>query len=186
MPPQSEQSGPGRPLERWEELATDAVGDIIEFWGFKRNHGRTWALLFLRGDAASSADLQAALQLSKGAVSMVTSDLERWGVVRRTRVSGSAARHYEAELDFWQMISRVFRDRELEIVSRVRDDLDDAMRLAMLSDDVPQESLSRLRRMKQLASVVSDLLSMFLQTSRLDVSSLASVLVPRGERRNEH
>ena len=37
-------------LARWEQIAIEAVGDVIEFWGFKRNQGRVWALLYLRDE----------------------------------------------------------------------------------------------------------------------------------------
>ena len=41
------ETSPGLP--RWESLAIDAVGNVIEFWGFKHNQGRVWAVLYLRG-----------------------------------------------------------------------------------------------------------------------------------------
>src|SRR6476661_6372016 len=55
-------------LEPWEALVVDAVGNTIDFWRFKRNHGRVWALLYLRGKPSSAAEIQRALGLSKGAV----------------------------------------------------------------------------------------------------------------------
>ncbi len=35
--------------EGWqsETLVTDAIGQLMEFWGFKRNMGRVWAMLYL-------------------------------------------------------------------------------------------------------------------------------------------
>ena len=54
-------------LSRWEAMATDAVGQVIEFWGFKRNHGRVWALLYLRDEPLSAAHIEEELALSKGA-----------------------------------------------------------------------------------------------------------------------
>ena len=42
-------------LPRWEALTTDAVGNVIEFWGFKHNQGRVWALLYLRGNKEHEA-----------------------------------------------------------------------------------------------------------------------------------
>ena len=67
----------------WRSLVADAVGNFIEFWGFKRNHGRVWALLYLEGRAMTASEIQDALDLSKGAVSMITREIERWGVSRR-------------------------------------------------------------------------------------------------------
>ena len=59
------------PLSHWESVAVDAVGNFIEFWGFKRNQGRVWALLYLRDAALDAQELQDELGLSKGAVSMI-------------------------------------------------------------------------------------------------------------------
>ena len=32
----------------WEEEAIHVVGEVISFWGFKENHGKIWALLYLK------------------------------------------------------------------------------------------------------------------------------------------
>src|SRR5688500_17886473 len=69
----------------WETLVVDAVGNVIEFWQFKRNQGRVGALLYLRGKAMNAAELQETLGLSKGGVSMLVRELEQWGVVVRQR-----------------------------------------------------------------------------------------------------
>jgi DNA-binding transcriptional regulator GbsR (MarR family) len=162
-------------LERWEELAVNAVGHVIEFWGFKRNHGRTWCLLYLRGEPMSSTDLQEALDLSKGAVSMITRDIEQWGVTHRTRVKGSNAWHFVAEVDFLQMLRRVLRERELKMVERVRDDLKDALHYAR-EDDVDETILRRLRGMLRLADMISDAVGFFLKTMRLDFTEADELL----------
>ena len=46
------------PMIGWEQVAIDAVGNVIEFWGFKRNQGRVWALLYLRDVALTAAELE--------------------------------------------------------------------------------------------------------------------------------
>lgn len=162
-------------LERWEELAVNAVGHVIEFWGFKRNHGRTWCLLYLRGTPMSSADLQEELDLSKGAVSMITRDLDQWGVAHRTRVAGSKAWHFVAEVDFLKMLRRVLRERELQMVQGVRDDLKDALYFAREAD-ADEDTIKRLRGMVRLADMVADAVSFFLKTLRLDFTDTDEVL----------
>ena len=87
-PPPDEDLGE---LERWESMAIEAVGQVIEFWGFKRNQGRVWALLYLRGESFSAAEVESILRLSKGGVSMLLRDLERWKVISRVRHAGSSA-----------------------------------------------------------------------------------------------
>src|SRR5260370_19647799 len=78
-------------LARWEQIAIDAVGDVIEFWGFKRNQGRVWALLYLHDEALPASAIGRTLGLSKGAVSMLIRGLERWRVIRRARGPGASA-----------------------------------------------------------------------------------------------
>ena len=43
---------------------------------------------------------------------MTLAALGRWGVVHRVWVRGQRREHYEAETDFWKMISGVLNERE--------------------------------------------------------------------------
>ena len=162
---------PGQGLPRWETLAIDAVGNVIEFWGFKHNQGRVWALLYLRGTSMSAFQLEDELGLSKGAVSMLVRDLERWGVVLRIRQPGTGAWHYRAETDLVRMVSRVIQEREGAFITRIRADLEEARRLAA-AGGAGRERLQRIERMATLASGAERALKVFLRTARLDLSSL--------------
>src|SRR3954452_22486334 len=95
-----------------EAAVSDVVGRLIEFWGFKRNMGRIWAVLYLSPEPLSAEDLRQALKLSSGAVSMTLNELSRWGVVRKVWVQGERKDFYAAEVALWRMISRVFNERE--------------------------------------------------------------------------
>src|SRR5256712_13521798 len=70
----------------------DAVGALMEFWGFKRVMGRVWTILFLRGEPLSAAELCEQLAISSGAASMALAELEHWAVVRRSRKPGEIGR----------------------------------------------------------------------------------------------
>ncbi|TDP72055.1 ArsR family transcriptional regulator [Bradymonas sediminis] len=167
-------------LDRWEALAINAVGRVIEFWGFKRNHGHAWCLLYLRGEPMSAADLQRELGLSKGAVSMISRDLEAWGVAHRVQVPQSKVRHFVAEVDFLQMLRRVIQARELSLVVRVRDDLKDALYFAR-EQEVDPARLKRVRGMLRLADMMTDALSFFLKTLHLDFSEADDLLEDTGD-----
>jgi DNA-binding transcriptional regulator GbsR (MarR family) len=168
-------------LPRWEALTTDAVGNVIEFWGFKHNQGRVWALLYLRGMAMSATQLEDELGLSKGAVSMLVRDLERWGVVLRIRQPGTGAWHYRAETDLVRMVSRVIQEREGAFIARVRADLEEARRLAA-NAGVGRERLARLERIAALALGAERALRVFLRTARLDLSGLLLAFRDSGSR----
>ncbi len=163
-------------LPLWQSLITGAVGDVIEFWGFKRNHGRLWALLYLRDEPMTARQLREDLQLSKGAVSMITRDLEEWNVVRRIHPEDQQACQFVAQNAFMAMITRVLQQREGQLISRVQQDLDDAYRLARQQDGVDDATLERIARMQRLAGLIGQALQIFTRTARLDVSDTKDLL----------
>lgn len=167
------ETSPGLP--RWESLAIDAVGNVIEFWGFKHNQGRVWAVLYLRGVSMTATQLEEELGLSKGAVSMLVRDLERWGVVVRIRQPGTGAWHFRAETDLMRMVSRVIQERESAFIGRIASDLEEARRLASVSG-VGKDRLARLEKLTALAAGAERALRIFLRTSRVDLSSLLAAL----------
>jgi len=168
-------SGDHLALPAWEALVVDAAGTAIDFWGFKDSHGRIWALLYMRGQSLTAAELQAALGLSKGAVSLALRELEHWHVVQRVRSLGSRSWRYEAETDFMTMISRVISEREAALLNRLRGQLERAEAEA-LAAKIPGEVLERLRRLRQLAQLSEQALGAFLSTAQLDARGVAQAL----------
>ncbi len=167
--------GEGR-LRPWEAVSLDAVGTVIEFWGFKRNQGRLWALLFLRGRAYRASEIQAELGLSKGAVSVLVRELEQWGVVRRVRLPGHRAWHFEAEQDLMAMIRRVLESRELKLVRGVLADLERAETLVRQDPSASRRERERLIRMRRVARGVERALSAFMDTARFDAGGAIKAL----------
>lgn len=171
---EDEQTGLGT-LQPWEALVVDAVGHVIDFWKFKRNQGRVWALLYLRDQAMSAQEIQDALGLSKGAVSMLTRELEQWGVVLRVRDPGDANWHFRAESDLMKMVGRVVEEREGALVSRVLHDLERAQRLAAQAR-VDAKVQQRLARMVRLAQLSERAVETFVTTARFDFGRAAAAL----------
>jgi HTH-type transcriptional regulator, glycine betaine synthesis regulator len=173
---------PGAVATREEEQSlvhevADAVGALMEFWGFKRVMGRLWATLYLSEDPLSAAELCERLEISTGAASMTVNELERWGVVLRSRRPGDRREYFEAETDIWKMVSRVLRERELaqveralEVFERARDRLQRAIppgeqaRIARMVD--------RIGKLVDLARVGRALLSAIVQQGRADLTPL--------------
>lgn len=94
----------------------DTIGNLMEFWGFKRAMGRVWALLYTGPTAITAGDIGETLQMSTGAVSMTLAELTKWGVVRRSWVPGDRRDFYEAETSVWKLVSRVIKERELLMI----------------------------------------------------------------------
>ena len=171
-----------------EAAVSDVVGRLIEFWGFKRNMGRLWAVLYLSPDPLSAEDLRQSLSLSSGAVSMTLSELSRWGVVRKVWVQGERKDFYAAEVQLWRMISRVFSERErAEIIAAIESFQEalaqvEKMRHAPDAKSRAKAELQkeRIGHLLELARLGGRLLDALLSTAKLDAEPLVRFLLGRG------
>jgi len=177
--------------ELWqsEVLVSDSIGRLIEFWGFKRNMGRLWAILYLSDRPLSAPELQDRLQLSSGAVSMTLNELTRWGVVKKVWIQGERRDHYAAEGNFWKMISRVFNERERVEVLDAIDIMEDAIRFLNDKAKEPQDrgraqfQEERIRELLDLARLGKQLLDALFKDAKVDGSPLMNVLLGGTEKR---
>ena len=159
-----------------EAAVSDVIGRLIEFWGFKRNMGRIWAVLYLSPEPLSAEDLRQALRLSSGAVSMTLNELSRWGVVRKVWVQGERKDFYAAEVQLWRMISRVFSEREkTEIVMAIEafeEALADVSKLRHSTDPKTRAraelQYERINQLLELARLGKRLIETLLATAKLD------------------
>ena len=147
----------------------DAVGALIESWGFKRNMGRMWAVLYLENHPLSAADLGERLGLSTGAVSMLLTELQEWGVIKKAWVVGERREHYEPETSIWKVVSRVLRERELQWIRTAHDSFASAHeQLAPATDERTATIAKRVAGLVQLAQVGATLLEAVLQGESID------------------
>jgi HTH-type transcriptional regulator, glycine betaine synthesis regulator len=169
-----------------EAAVSDVVGRLIEFWGFKRNMGRVWTVLYLSPDPLSAEDLRHALGLSSGAVSMTLSELARWGVVRKVWIQGERKDFYAAEVQLWRMISRVFNERERSEVLAAIDAFEDALetldRIRKTSGDAAERARAglqyeRISQLLELAKLGRRLLDGLVSTAKVDAEPLVRFLL---------
>jgi DNA-binding transcriptional regulator GbsR (MarR family) len=177
--------------ELWqsEVLVSDSIGRLIEFWGFKRNMGRLWAILYLSDRPLSAPEMQDRLQLSSGAVSMTLNELTRWGVVKKVWLQGERRDHYAAEGNFWKMISRVFNERERVEVLDAIDLMEDAIQFLKDKAKEPeargraQFQEERIRELLDLARLGKQLLDALVKDAKVDGSPLMNVLLGGTDKR---
>ena len=147
----------------------DAVGALIEAWGFKRNMGRMWAVLYLEDHALTASDLSERLGLSSGAVSMLLAELLQWGAVTKSWVVGERREHFEAETSIWKMVSRVFRERELRWIKTALDAFEAAGKELKPGHDARRAFVAkRITGLTQLAQVGAHLLESILEGESID------------------
>jgi DNA-binding transcriptional regulator GbsR (MarR family) len=172
-----------RPLWQSEILITDLVGRLIEFWGFKRNMGRVWAILYLSPTPLSAAEIQSALKLSAGGVSMTLQELARWGVVKKVWVVGDRRDYFAAEVHLWKMVSRVLAEREGSEILAAIEACEEALRSVepfRTSADEGERRRAELqsRRIHALLKVArlgKQLLDMLLRSSRIDPTVISGL-----------
>jgi DNA-binding transcriptional regulator GbsR (MarR family) len=169
-----------------EVAVSDIIGRLIEFWGFKRNMGRVWTVLYLSPEPLSAEDLRQALQLSSGAVSMTVSELARWGVVRRVWIQGERKDFYTAEVQLWRMISRVFNERERGEILAAIDVLEEALRQLDRTRKTSADPAARARaelqheritHLLELARLGRRLLDALVSTAKVDAEPLVRFLL---------
>ena len=178
--------------ERAIGIVADAVGELMRFWNFKPSLGRIWAILYLSAGPLDAEEIESRSGLSTGNVSMSLQEMLQWGVVKRVPPGthpGTTGRRrlFVAETDMWAMVARVFRDRELRLVERTIDQLEEALALldgvgrggnptAMLQS---RFVVTRVRNLLELAKTGRRLLEGLSRTGSVDFSSIRDVLRAR-------
>ncbi|RMF12353.1 MAG: MarR family transcriptional regulator [Candidatus Dadabacteria bacterium] len=146
-------------LERKVLAACDAVGEFIEYWGFKGVYGRIWCLLALSRYPLTQADIARRLDISRSLVSGAVGELVDLGLIRATDDSRNAP--YEAVIDVWPTIADVLRSREWMLIEAARIRLEAALEEAELLDSTREPHpwrADRLRFLLRMTEIAQQLL----------------------------
>jgi DNA-binding transcriptional regulator GbsR (MarR family) len=170
-------------LSRADLAVADAVGALMELWGFRRQLGRIWAVLFLSDRPLAAPELCDRLQISTGLLSMSLAELRSWGVVRSVDVRGDRKEHFEAETHVWRMVARVLRERERRAVEDALAAFERAhaeLRAARADVDPAVKAAARfkLRRLEQLVDLARTglgLLKVLVESARVDAGPLKAL-----------
>lgn len=170
-------------LAQADLAVADAVGALMELWGFRRQLGRVWAVLFLSERPLCAPDLCDRLQISTGLLSMSLAELRRWGVVRPVEVAGDRKEHYEAETNVWRLVTRVLREREMEAVRGALATFDRALSeirgaLGDLDPALRARARFKARRLEQLLDLTRaalNVLRILVDSARADVGPLKAL-----------
>jgi DNA-binding transcriptional regulator GbsR (MarR family) len=170
-------------LQHVELRVADAVGGLMELWGFRRQLGRVWAVLFLSERPLAAPELCRRLQISTGLLSMSLSELRRWGVVRSVSIPGDRKEHFQAETNVWKMVRRVLAERERLAVEEALAVFEAALAdvrgaFADVDPDVKAAARHQAHRLEQLATLTRSalgLLRMLIESARVDVGPLKAL-----------
>jgi DNA-binding transcriptional regulator GbsR (MarR family) len=177
-------------LARADLAVADAVGALMELWGFRRQLGRIWAVLFLSDRPLAAPELCARLDISTGLLSMSLAELRRWGVVRSVAIPGDRKEHVEAETNVWKLVARVLREREARAVEGALAAFEralDEVRAALGDVDPAVKAAARFKakRLELLAGLsraALAVLRLLVDSARADVGPLKALSEALGGR----
>lgn len=151
----------------------DAIGAFIEWWGFKRIHGRIWTLLALSQKPIPQTEVADILKVSRSLVSQAMSDLIQFGLVRP--ISDHRNAPFTARFDVWSTIAGILRKREWMLIEEVRLALIALIAEAEVSKNTPNSLNVDLRKIKLMLKM-TDVAQSALQI----IISIASAKMPSG------
>ena len=154
----AKRSEPNDSSTLWREAelkAADAMGRLMEFWGFRRHMGRIWTILYLSPEPMTTVALSETLQLSSSAVSLSLGELLRWGAVRKTWLPGERRDFYDAETSVWKLLRRVYERRELNFIREAAEAFAEAQQ--KLEEARPQLTAKERRRVDHMLQRLSRL-----------------------------
>ncbi|MGE0632425.1 MAG: GbsR/MarR family transcriptional regulator [Pseudobdellovibrionaceae bacterium] len=135
-----------------EDLAEN-IGEFIEYWGFKRIHGRIWTHLFLANKPLDAGELIQRLKVSKALVSMSLSELIGYEVVLEAGKSERGTLLYRANDKVIDVILSVLRRREKRMMGRISTACRSARGIA--AEDIAAMRMDE-RKLDFLATMVSE------------------------------
>jgi len=96
----------------------EGLGQLADYFGYNKVMGKMYGALLLNPQPMSLDDLMNHLDISKASVSMNMRTLENMGIVREVWVRGDRRKYYEAEPDFWKILTNVLSGRELREINQ--------------------------------------------------------------------
>ena len=87
-------------------------GDMGGQWGVNRSVSQIHALLYVSAKPLTAEDIAAVLGMARSNVSNSLKELIGWDLIRRVPLRGDRREHFEAEVDVWEMATRIAKGRK--------------------------------------------------------------------------
>lgn len=174
------------PLLAAHDSMLDGLGQLAEYFGFSKVMGQLYGSLLMSPRPLCLDDMMELLSISKASVSMNMRTLEHMGMVRQVWVRGRGDRRkfYEAETDFWQIISNILSGREMRDVDRALSIMN--QNVQMLREAMPEMSaenqelaglyLERIGQMQALFKFAQLIITSILaRVGEMDLDDVSSI-----------
>ncbi len=127
-------------------------GTLGPFWGVAPTTARIYGWLLSQPEGADAEEIMAALDLSRGAVSMACRELRDWGLVFPEKASGQRRVFYRPETDLEKVTRKVVQIRKRREWDPIREHLEQWIPELEANDDPDAAVL--LERLKAIEALV--------------------------------
>ena len=168
-------------LTQLKQDFTEGLSQISRFWGFPKGMGAIFAVLYLSPAPLSLDEITAQTGLTKGAISTEVRALARLGLVHRSSKLADRKDYYEAEVDFYQSIRSILKERQNaefdRAVGSVKETLDKLESGQVSGDDTEvQFILERVRALKEFFDALDSLTKAVSKLDNLGMTTVKRVL----------
>ncbi len=154
-----------------EKIATTAdhlfkleqsVGQFMQYWGFKKIHGRIWSHLYISTKPLDSITIMKRLSVSKGLMSLALRDLLKYNVILPVSTGRHGTVLYKANVDLKSIISNVLLTRETNMLINSRLALEGLINSN--EADLTESSIDfdKIRNLHELTQSAEELLKFFM------------------------
>lgn len=138
-------------LYELEDFA-NSIGEFIQYWGFKKIHGKIWCHIFLSKTALDAQYFIDCMGVSKALVSQTLCELKQYNVIIDAGKGERKTMTYKANPHLTDVIFGVLRQREKRLLSKIFSSF-------RLVETLPAEELDDLdidpERIKRMGSMIN-------------------------------
>jgi DNA-binding transcriptional regulator GbsR (MarR family) len=127
------------------EYLAELVGEFIQYWGFKKIHGKIWLNLYLSEQPLDAAALMKKLNVSKALISISLKGLLDFDVIIEQGLSEDGTRVYAANPNLNAIVTHVLRQREKIMMGKIQAAFSQLKKVSKEEISNNQIEVSRLR-----------------------------------------
>ena len=159
------------------ENLIQSFGVLTESAGFSRMTGQIYALLYLSPTQLSLGEIAEKLGSSKGNISLNTTSMEHWGMIKRFNRPADRHDYYEADTDFWKVIRSILRNREKKLINDFKNSLSDSLKdlKKCNGDEESKFYVARLQHMQDFTNTFMRMLNAYLAMEKFNPGKLAAI-----------
>ncbi len=127
-------------------------GEMGTRWGVNRSVAQIHALLYLAGRPMHAEEIAETLAIARSNVSNSLKELQGWGLIRLTHLTGDRRDHFDAKDDPWDMLTLIVEGRKKREIDPTLEMLAACVAEAEADPSTPSGVKARLKEMQGFMS----------------------------------